>query len=195
MPSHQRRYFWRPYIRRLTGGVALLSYVTSALGLPLPSPIKKDRSVPFPCQDRACGCTSAEQSSHSCCCFTPEERRAWAERHGVTPTGCCGGGASEKGECRGCSQACQGCEQEAGVDEKPCCVPNGKSVRWSSGLSALRCKGQGTLWVTTGAVLPPPPPLTWCPSMPCTGWLAYPDIGVVTIAATPPDPPPRLACA
>jgi hypothetical protein len=45
--------------------------------------LTKDTSVPFPCQDRACGCLSAEQCYSSCCCFTPEERRRFASEQGV----------------------------------------------------------------------------------------------------------------
>lgn len=43
-------------------------------------------SVPFPCQDRPCGCSSPEQCWTSCCCFSPAEREAWArERHLAPP--------------------------------------------------------------------------------------------------------------
>lgn len=38
----------------------------------------KDRSQPFPCMDRPCGCGSAEQCFSSCCCHTPEQLLAWA---------------------------------------------------------------------------------------------------------------------
>ncbi len=42
-------------------------------------------SDPFPCQDCNCGCLTAEQCWTSCCCYTPEERSAWAIEHGVEP--------------------------------------------------------------------------------------------------------------
>lgn len=38
----------------------------------------KDRSQPFPCMDRPCGCGSAEQCFSSCCCHTPAQLLAWA---------------------------------------------------------------------------------------------------------------------
>lgn len=44
----------------------------------------KDKSVPFPCQDRPCGCATAEQCWTGCCCFTNVEKVAWARRNGVT---------------------------------------------------------------------------------------------------------------
>jgi hypothetical protein len=43
----------------------------------------KDRSQPFPCQDRPCACHSAEQCRKKCCCFTPEQKMAWGKRHDV----------------------------------------------------------------------------------------------------------------
>ncbi len=43
----------------------------------------KDHSVPFPCRGRACGCRTAEQCRRKCCCFSREQKIAWASRHGV----------------------------------------------------------------------------------------------------------------
>jgi len=45
----------------------------------------KDRSRPFPCMDKACGCATAEQCFANCCCHTPAERLAWARVHKVEP--------------------------------------------------------------------------------------------------------------
>mgnify|MGYP003381703948 CR=1 FL=1 len=42
-------------------------------------------SEPFPCQDCHCGCLTAEQCWTSCCCYTPEERLAWATENGIEP--------------------------------------------------------------------------------------------------------------
>src|SRR5947209_7307476 len=42
----------------------------------------KDRSQPFPCMDRPCGCQSADECWHHCCCTTLDERLAWAHEHG-----------------------------------------------------------------------------------------------------------------
>ena len=44
---------------------------------------QKDRSEPFPCQDRPCACRSAAQCRKRCCCFTVEQKQAWGRRHGV----------------------------------------------------------------------------------------------------------------
>lgn len=66
--------------------LSLLLLVTIlATHLPLPHrvvrPVEKDRSRPFPCQDRLCGCRTAEQCWQRCCCFTREQKLAWIQLH------------------------------------------------------------------------------------------------------------------
>lgn len=79
MFARPRQREWRR-ARRLTGLLLLLSMCASLFPLPLPvrSPSGKDRSLPFPCQDRPCGCMSAAQCWRKCCCFTDQEKLAWA---------------------------------------------------------------------------------------------------------------------
>ena len=71
--------------RRATATVALLVYLLAVVGVPLPAGPKKDRSQPFPCMDRPCGCKDAAQCWTSCCCTTPRERLAWARQRGIEP--------------------------------------------------------------------------------------------------------------
>jgi len=70
--------------------------VVSGLPLPIASPppagspaarhvAAKDRARPFPCMDKPCGCSTAEQCFASCCCNTPAELLAWAQAHGLEP--------------------------------------------------------------------------------------------------------------
>ena len=63
----------------------LLAVGCCAMWLPVPqlSSPEKDRSEPYPCMDRPCGCASAEQCWKKCCCFTNQQKIAWAERAGV----------------------------------------------------------------------------------------------------------------
>lgn len=85
-------------LRRLTAWVMLGLYGLVASGLPLPLPLPpavgsaaatklalKDRSRPFPCMDKPCGCATAEQCFTNCCCHTPAERLAWAKGRGLEP--------------------------------------------------------------------------------------------------------------
>ena len=77
----------------------MVGYAVLASGLPLPLGMlapradavadtrlaAKDRSRPFPCMDKPCGCATAEQCFANCCCHTPAERLAWAKAHRVAP--------------------------------------------------------------------------------------------------------------
>jgi hypothetical protein len=85
MARLRRNDSWRPLHRRITACVALVCYLATAVGFPVPNLPAKDRSQPFPCQDHPCGCQSAEQCWRHCCCFSPEERHAWAEAHHIQP--------------------------------------------------------------------------------------------------------------
>jgi hypothetical protein len=91
----------RPTSRRLAIWIALVFYALVVSGLPLPLGAvsdagrsdgvgerlraAKDRSRPFPCRDKPCGCVSADQCFRKCCCHTPAQLLAWARRHGVEP--------------------------------------------------------------------------------------------------------------
>ena len=87
-------------IRRFIAWLSLVGYGLVASGLPLPlgavapgsaSPAAekrlavKDRSAPFPCMDKPCGCVTAEQCFTNCCCNTPAETLAWAQAQQVVP--------------------------------------------------------------------------------------------------------------
>ncbi|MFM7136045.1 MAG: hypothetical protein ACKO1M_03105 [Planctomycetota bacterium] len=75
--------------------LGLYGLVSSGLPLPLASPAPgsaaagrlagKDRSRPFPCMDKACGCDSAERCFSNCCCHTPAETLRWAKARGIEP--------------------------------------------------------------------------------------------------------------
>lgn len=41
----------------------------------------------YPCENCACGCTSAEFCWDKCCCHTDAEKLRWANDNGVTPPG------------------------------------------------------------------------------------------------------------
>jgi hypothetical protein len=80
-----RPRFWRTLRYRLSVAGICLAYLLVALDIPLPASVHKDASEPFPCQNHPCGCQTAEQCWRHCCCFTAEERWAWARAHGVEP--------------------------------------------------------------------------------------------------------------
>ena len=87
-------------MHRITAWLALVGYAIVASGLPLPvgilppaasDPVAarrlagKDRSKPFPCMDKACGCATAEQCFKDCCCNTPAELLVWAKANRLDP--------------------------------------------------------------------------------------------------------------
>ena len=77
----------RKAFRRLLSLLALLCLAAILLPLPI-APVAqidpgKDTSQPFPCQNRPCGCRSAEQCWKKCCCFTNSQKVAWAKVNGV----------------------------------------------------------------------------------------------------------------
>jgi len=86
-------------ISRAVAWLMLATYVVVASGLPLPIAggppavgsaaatqlADKDRSRPFPCVDKPCGCATAEQCFAACCCNTPAELLAWASTHDLDP--------------------------------------------------------------------------------------------------------------
>ena len=72
--------------RQITSILLLAAFVAALLPLPLVSfaPHQvKDLSRPFPCQNRPCGCMSAAQCKKKCCCFSDEQKLAWAKRNDV----------------------------------------------------------------------------------------------------------------
>jgi hypothetical protein len=78
--------------RRATCWLSLIGYTLVSGGLPLPAAFGagpgragKDCSIPFPCMDSPCGCSTAVQCYASCCCHTPAQRRAWAKARGLDP--------------------------------------------------------------------------------------------------------------
>ena len=155
---------------RLSACLIMGSMLIVMMGIPMPSGMKKDRSVPFPCQDRACGCLSAADCKHGCCCFSKSERRDWAEQRGLdvstlvdepaasesiplhspdsVEVSCCARESSH-GSC-----CCKSHHEEpakslaAGIPE---CEGSDIVLAWQ----ARRCHGQGEWWLTL-TFLPPP---------------------------------------
>src|SRR5262245_3906062 len=73
--------------RHAVAALVLLGYVLSVTGYPLPRTVtRKGRDYPFTCQNRPCGCVTAEECWRGdCCCFTLEQKLAWADQQGIEP--------------------------------------------------------------------------------------------------------------
>ncbi len=63
-------------------GICAMLFPMPMASLPSNLP-EKDSSEPFPCQNRPCGCRSAEQCWKKCCCFSDTQKVAWAKANKV----------------------------------------------------------------------------------------------------------------
>lgn len=79
------RQFGQHLTQRLIALAVLAGICLALVPLPIAAPptAGKDRSQPFPCMDRPCGCASADQCWKGCCCFTNGEKVAWARANRI----------------------------------------------------------------------------------------------------------------
>jgi hypothetical protein len=80
-----REPIWRRRTRVSIVALLCCAILGGTLGFPAPRKVVKDRSTPFPCQDKPCGCQNAAACWKSCCCHTNAQKVAWAKQHGVAP--------------------------------------------------------------------------------------------------------------
>ncbi len=152
--------FWRWHKRRLIALVALVSVLSSVIPIPVSfqSP-EKDRSQPFPCQNRPCGCRSAEQCWKKCCCFTNTQKVAWAKAHSVRPPQFVIAAANREQETRECASktCCSKCSTHSSPAAEPQTASTGNKVDGAEhekhdhitlviGVFAQECQGQGWGW-------------------------------------------------
>jgi hypothetical protein len=203
--------FWRALPRRCAAALTLACYLLTALNVPLPVPAanRTPGGGAYPCQDHGCGCQSAAQCWTGCCCLTPEQRWTWARDHRVVPppdaekpTGASWNTKRQRDR----DTAPPSCCDQHASPESPrpgaCCAkaddakqekPQGKQIAWRLTLAGLKCQGQSTLWVTSGAAVPPAPALTWQPYFEPLDLMSWADDAPRDCRAAPQDPPPRFA--
>ena len=211
---------------------AILGYVLVASGLPLPvgagsrpvaeSPAAKrlagkDRSRPFPCMDKPCGCATAEQCFTSCCCHTPAQTLAWARAHEVAPAvlaalerrvavgrrparaekSCCGR-ETPAAEASCCARETPAAEATCCSSARPATAPDDTAAtpeprsRVVTLRAMLACGGIVAEWFAAGAALPPPRvELALAVRLPDTCTVT--DDTCDSPASSPAAPPPRAA--
>jgi hypothetical protein len=106
-----------------------------------------------------------------CCCGTLEQCQA--SGCGCTPAPVVNSCCAKKSTC---------CEQDA----KP------KPIRWVVGMSAQKCRGGQSHWVSADVAVPGPPPADWQPSWPYCHSLSVLHVSSLFRAEAPSDPPPRV---
>jgi hypothetical protein len=220
MRKRRPTILWRSLRRRICAAVALVAYLTAAVGMPLPASTLRTGGMPFPCQYLLCGCENAAQCN-DCGCFTPEQRAAWTRTEG-TETPPCAEKPAESVQAVAASAEKTDQEEPA---EKTCCCCAGKNVDGCSmpccrnkgreagcaarkpnapapqdflppalALGALKCRGVATLWVSAGAVPPSEPPLSCQPCMPAPDRINRIDHFAIARHSIPLEPPPRPRC-
>ncbi len=210
---------------RRTTWWAVIGYVLVASGLPLPGGVPptgadaaakrlsaKDRSRPFPCMDKPCGCASAEQCFTNCCCNTPAELLAWARARRVDSAviaalsrrAAAPGGTTSPPQqaARCCSTAARpACCAEA--DQPACCgatppVPaEPEAVPVAAPAVVLRamlaCGGIVAEWLAVGGSLPPPPVAACDRGGPPAAALTLFNESSLSERVAPEGPPPRAS--
>jgi hypothetical protein len=212
-------------IRRFIAWLSLSGYAVVASGLPLPlgavapgsaSPATekrlaaKDRSTPFPCMDKPCGCVTAEQCFANCCCNTPAETLAWAEIHKVDPaviaalqrraaapakktvtvSSCC----SSTTQARCCSApsepAC--CRETAAAQATDSPDVEPASTHAVVFKALLACGGIVSQWLSIGGAPPPPVAVAMVSVAPLVEAILPGDAVFSCVRAAPDAPPPRV---
>jgi hypothetical protein len=201
----------RRILRRLTrpalAVVAVLAQLVAATGAPVFSPpVARGGALPFPCQNNPCGCATSEECwAGDCCCFTLEEKVAWAEARGVEPPAharaivaarktppkpkpkksCCAG--HEKPSC------CQGAG-ECPAEPAAATAPAAPAVKWVVASFARKCRGEGHAVLLKMQVSVPPAPASEVRTpRPACGCVAAFDADPFLSFARPPIPPPRVS--
>jgi hypothetical protein len=149
------RKFSRKVVRRLLGLSVLLAWCALLFPLPIAplaqTTLEKDQSEPFPCQNRPCGCRSAEECWKKCCCFTDTQKVAWAKVNKVklpdfvfaaakkeSLSGCC---HPQKPQAAPATQTCGSCSKCHEVS--PVVQKEPEASKWVMAVFAAECQGQG----------------------------------------------------
>lgn len=145
--------------------VAAAAYIYLALGIPLPIPSGMISAEAYPCMNHPCGCRSAEQCWHNCCCMSLLDKLEWARENHVTPPDY----VLAEAELRGiqwhafCLHAydeadstCSCCRQHSSVCTDSSCAKRSRAASGIVLIEALKCSGAGDTWHGMSVSLPPP---------------------------------------
>jgi hypothetical protein len=200
--SRRFRRYAPQFGRIATVLLAVAGYLLAVTGIPLPVIQGKDRSEPFPCMDRPCGCKSATQCWKSCCCTTHAERLAWAKSHEIEPPELAVTAAADSSETGKPHRACCTAKHEhdaGGQSDEDCLADTIESSKEPEKepvgfvvISAMRhCNGLAPLWSFLAAALTPPEGAYYQFDWSVMGWLDLVSEEVSTLGFSPASPPPR----
>ncbi|WP_437223390.1 hypothetical protein SH661x_003198 [Planctomicrobium sp. SH661] len=181
------------------------SFVPLPVGVAVVSPGEKDRSEPFPCADRPCGCRSAQQCWKKCCCFTHEQKLAWARKNRVKVPELVISQAKKSSTAaftfesllaRRPAKTC--CSQRSGVKTAACESPRSTSspksrMKTVIGTLAQQCQGEGLAFNSLPWTLLPEPVQIALPTNICFETAVVAETLLREVSISPPVPPPRCA--
>lgn len=192
-------------IRHFVAVGALLAQVFAATGAPVFSRpgTGKTGAVPFPCQSHPCGCQTSEQGwAGDCCCFTLEEKLAWADARGITPPEHVRPAVAARKRARETDQSCctkkarSCCERAAEAESAPPePLRTGKpGVRWVAGVFAQKCRGEGPAGLLKLELIsiPAHTPAPRAAADPVDS-VREPNAPLISTPHVPPTPPPRIS--
>jgi hypothetical protein len=189
------------FSRQAISIVTLFAYTAMVFGVPLPATARKANDQPFPCQNNPCGCATAEQCWRSCCCTTPEQRFAWAQRHGVTPPAYAERPKAKlKRDCCEHQQTptdCQdgSCSTKPKSESPPDEQGEPKTIHFVLGIAATKCGGGPSLWLSAGLAPPPSLWFVWRDFPQPRDWVGVSSLKAVCRSSLPALPPPRHVSA
>jgi len=205
----QRMFALRPpTVRRLAAWLLIAQQVLVSSGMPLPCPAAAAGAHQrYPCEDCGCACLNAEQCWARCCCFTHQQKIAWAREHGVAVPAYVAAAAKQepsaddKRECTRCAgrvgppadassaTPCARDHQRQSNREKK--ARRERGVCW---LDVARCHGVASHAELAGASWPGDPPSPLRLALPLLGRIAWqPFLESPFTPPSPPTPPPRIA--
>ncbi|MFT3880048.1 MAG: hypothetical protein QM703_10370 [Gemmatales bacterium] len=187
--------------RSALGLVCLFNLFFLIVGIPIPHSRQKDKSVAYPCMDHACGCMNAEQCWRGCCCYTREEKLAWARENGVTPPAFVLAEAEEEHKdcCSHCHQSSSCCDGGKKTATKSCCESHDEEqvdeevhFTWLVTMQAMKCHGQdGWSLLTSVIVVDVPDVAAVYEAASLPEYMSYEDEAPVSLIVDRVLPPPR----
>jgi hypothetical protein len=158
-------------VRVAVAMLALIAHLSTTFAIPLPASNASadDDGQPYPCRGHSCGCLSAEECwQGDCCCYTLEQKLAWADERGIEPPPHVRPlVASRQASARQVARTASCCSEHAATITGSCCQhheastrtrtaatsaperhasdsdrPTG-SIRWVVGVFADKCHGAG----------------------------------------------------
>lgn len=196
---YRSRTIFRRSLRRGLTVAAAVSFLCASVGVCWTVGPTKDQSIAFPCMLRPCGCRDAASCKEHCCCFSDEQKLAWAAEHHVDPTPFVRKqslrrfAADDRPPARAPKMCCSADLVCASVTP----IPVADALRHNSqtrllSITAFReCHGLSPHWSALVAALPAPGKCHYQFEWTATGTVALLNVLPIHVALVPPIPPPR----